>query len=115
VDASRIFFIDCITHKSSKDADLPHCMVLDGPKNVTQIGIAVSKAMMSVKGEKTIFLDSLSTMLIHNDSSVVGRFSSFLMGKMKDVGVDGCVMALTSDMDKDVLKFAQTIADKVEK
>ena len=116
VDMSRIFFIDCISQQiSRKAASAPNCVVLDGPKNVTQIGIAISKAMVSVPGEKTLFLDSLSTMLIYNDSSVVGRFSNFLMNKAKGAGVDGCIMALSSDMGKDVVSFAQAFADKVEK
>ena len=116
VDSSRIFFIDCISQQiSRKAAGAPNCVVLDGPKNVTQMGIAISKAMASVQGEKVLFLDSLSTMLIYNDPSVVGRFSNFLMNKMQFSGVDGFVMALSSDMDKKVISFAQTVADKVER
>ena len=116
VDMGHIFFIDCISQQINRNAaGTPNCVVLDGPKNVTQIGIAISKAMVSVPGEKTLFLDSLSTMLIYNDSSVVSRFSNFLMNKAKGAGVDGCVMALSSDMGKDVVNFAQTFADKVEK
>ena len=89
--------------------------MLEGPKNVTQMGIAVSKAMASPSDEKVLFLDSLSTMLIYNDSSVVSRFSNFLMNRLKEKSMDGCIIALSSDIDKNAIAFAQAVADKVEK
>ena len=116
VDMGTIFFIDCISQQiNRKAASAPNCVVLEGPKNVTQMGIAISKAMASVQGEKVLFLDSLSTMLIYNDPGVVGRFSNFIMNKARMAGVDGCIMALSTDMDKKVVGFAQAFADKVEK
>jgi len=113
VKTDNIFFIDCISETTGKEED--NCIYLEGPGNITGISIAINKSIKSIPNEKVLFLDSISTMLMYNDENVIGKFSNFILNKMRMYGVSSIVLALNSDMDKNVIKNIETIVDEVNR
>jgi len=113
----RVFFIDCISkHVIGHNIVAPaNCMYVDGPSSITAIGIAATQAAKAVNGKKLIFIDSISTMLMYNDSAVVGSFCNFLLARLRAMGVDAVVLVLESDLQKDVVKRIESLADEVKK
>jgi len=111
-----IFFIDCVTRETSPHQvhEPDNCIMIDSPKNLTAIGISISKSMAYIPGKKALFLDSLSTLLIYHDAGVIARFSSFIINQMRLECIDFCIIALSSDMDKDVISKISSFVDKVE-
>lgn len=116
VDAKKIFFIDCISREVGEmKAEPENALFIDTPQNLTAMSIAISESVKHLRGNPTLFLDSLSTLLLYHDANTIGRFSNFLINKMRVSGVDTIILALESDMDKEVLRKIETIADEVKR
>ncbi len=117
ISPEKMFFIDCISKHVGEDSgkDVPNCMFVDGPQNLLEISIAVSESVKHLAGEKVLLLDSLSILLMYNDATAVGKFSNFIINKMRYVGVGTAILALESDVDKDVTKQIASIVDEVKK
>jgi hypothetical protein len=114
VDVGGIFFIDCISRQilpCVEESD--NCIFIESPHQITSIGIAVSKAIEHLHGEKALFLDSLSTLLLYNEEKIVGQFSNFMINKMILSDVSSVIMTLSSDMDKSVIKQIMSFVDEV--
>lgn len=117
VKTNKFFFIDCISeHLHEKTPqDLENCVFIESPQSLTSISIAISEAVKHIEGKKILFLDSLSVMLIYNDTNTLGKFSSFLLNKMRASDVDAIVLALASDSDSKIIKQIESIVDEVRK
>ncbi len=117
ISPEKVFFIDCISKHVGEDSDkdATNCVFVDGPQNLLAISIAVSESVKHLAGEKVLLLDSLSILLMYNDAAAVGKFSNFIINKMRYVGVGTVILALESDFDKDVTKQIASIADGVKK
>ncbi len=116
--ANKIFFIDCISRSvmgSRTEEEPENCIFIDSPQNITAISIAITKSVENLSGEKNLFVDSLSTMLMYNDANMIGRFSNFFINKMRIAGVDTIILALESDIDKDIIKKIEAFVDEVKK
>ena len=115
LNTDNIFFIDCISAqvlKSTKKTP-PKCIFVESPQNITAIGIAISESVAQLTGEKLLFVDSLSTLLMYNEAKVVGKFSNFIINKMRAEDVNTSIFALESDADKDTIKTIETFVDQV--
>ncbi len=117
ISQEKVFFIDCISKHVGEDSgkDVPNCMFVDGPQNLLAISIAVSESVKHLTGEKVLLLDSLSILLMYNDAAAVGKFSNFIINKMRYVGVATAILVLESDFDKEVTKQIASIVDGVKK
>jgi KaiC/GvpD/RAD55 family RecA-like ATPase len=116
VAMDKFFFIDCISeHLHEKTLDLKNCVFIESPQSLTSISIAISEAVKGISGKKILFLDSLSIMLIYNDANTLGKFSGFLLNKMRAEGVDAVVLALGSDADSKLIKQIESIVDEVRR
>jgi hypothetical protein len=115
INLNKILFIDCISQQlkeKTKNAD--NCVFINSPQNLTAISIAVNEAIRSISGKRMLFFDSLSILLIYNDAITLGKFSNFILNKMRASDVDMILLALESDTSKDIIKQIETIADVVE-
>lgn len=61
--------------------------------------IAVGK----LKEEKFLLLDSLSTLLIYNDSKAVSKFAHLLTEKMRRWDTQGSLLTVEMNAEKDVV------------
>ncbi len=113
IDPDNIFFIDCISkHVGERfDEEPENCLLLTGPEHLTELSISISEA--AKEGGKTLLLDSLSVLLIYNDATTIGKFSNFLINKMRTLDVDTIILALESDVDKDVIQQIQSVVEEV--
>lgn len=69
INTKKIFFIDGVTAEKIRD-DVIHV----APDDLTLLRIAIVSFIKSIKGEKTLMIDALSTLLIYNDENEVARF-----------------------------------------
>jgi KaiC/GvpD/RAD55 family RecA-like ATPase len=116
VNADRIFFIDCISQdilgeKLPEEPD--NCLFVESPKSLTAMSIAIHESVKHLEGEKLLFLDSLSTLLIYNDANTIGRFSNFLVNKMRSYDVQTIILSVETDMDKNIIKQIESFVDEV--
>ena len=115
IPVSNIFFIDCISKYVGIEENSSNCIVVESPQNLTAIGIAINESATNLSGKKTLFLDSLSALLLYNSAETIGKFSNFLINKMRKYEIDLFMMVLESDIDKDVIQKIESFADAVKK
>ena len=115
IDLDKIIFIDGVTKTAggeiTKKAD---CLFIGGPKSLSDISIAMDQAIMGIpKKDKFLFFDSLSTLLIYNDTSIVLKFIHFLAGKMRIWKVRGIIISLRRTTDKDLIELLKENCDVI--
>jgi len=116
INTDKIFFIDAISkHVGVKEEEPKNGLFLESPAQITELSIVINKATEHLPGKKTIFFDSLSTLLIYNDESSIGKFSNFIINKMRSKDISTIMIALESDMDKKVIKLITSFVDEVKK
>ncbi len=116
ISTENMFFIDCISKTIGQTLNEGDpCLFVEGPQSLVDLSIAISESVKHLSGEKVLVLDSLSILLIYNDASSVGKFSNFLINKMRVSGVGSAILALESDIDKDIIKQIGSIVDEVQK
>ena len=117
INPDKIFFIDCISKhiRKSIEQEPKNCLYVESPESLTTMGVAIYESIKHFAGEKILLFDSLSTLLIYHDSKTIGQFSNFLINKMRAANVDAVIMALESDIDKDIIKQIESFADEVKK
>lgn len=79
INSSNIIFIDCI---SKKDTSSKNIIYTSGPGALTQLSLAVSQLLKS-KGIEVVILDSVSSLLIHNQDITLVRFIQDLVSKVR--------------------------------
>jgi KaiC/GvpD/RAD55 family RecA-like ATPase len=116
IDIKKLFFLDCVSKsKSAKSEEDTNVLYLRSVSDLTNISISLSKAINSVKGNKFIFIDSITTMLIYNKPSVFAMFIHSIMTRMRTYGISGLLISLQSETNKEIRAEILQLCDKVIK
>ncbi len=117
ISTKNLFVIDCISKplREKTEANQENCIFLDSPEGLTAISLAISESIKLLEGDRILLLDSLSTLLIYNDANTVAKFSNFVINKLRTYDVNAIIFALESDIDKDIIKQVEALADEVKK
>ena len=115
IDLNKVIFIDAVTTTvGGKVEKTDDCLFIGSPKNLSDISIAMDQAIMAIpKKDKFLFFDSLSTLLLYNDVSVVAKFVHFLSGKMRIWEVKGIIISLRRAKDKELIQELKEFCDVV--
>ncbi len=116
IDTERILFMDCITKsQSSTPPQAGNVMYLDGLSALTNISISIDKAIKQTVGNKFIFIDSLTTLLIYNEPGVFARFIHSILTKTRINGVNSLLIYLESETNREVRAEITQLCDRVIK
>lgn len=115
INTNKIFFIDCVSKSVGKADSNENVVLLDSPANLTNLSIAIVESIKNIQGKKILFLDSLSTLALFNDSKVLERFSHYLINQMELFNSETAILTLETDMDKNILNMVSSMVDKVIK
>jgi len=116
IDTNRVFFIDCITETSGGKAErVKNCLFVNSPSSLTELGISITQALQAMPGDKFLFVDALSTLVIYNSPKSLARFSHFLMTRVKLLGLAGIFMVVEKEMGEVLLSQVKQFCDKVIK
>ena len=117
VRTERIFFIDCITKTAGgMSEDDKNVLYLDSPQNLTGLGMAMGEALSNMPaGDKFLFMDSLSTLLLYHNIGTVAKFSHFLTSKMRVWGLRGILMSVEKETDPEFANQLSQFCDAVLK
>jgi archaellum biogenesis ATPase FlaH len=115
IDVNKLFFIDGITETATGMHDKSDkCFFMSSPKNLTELAILLEQALGKLPQEnRFIFLDSLSTLLIYNETDTVLRFIHALTGKMRLWNVTGVIVFLEKETDENIISQLSQFCDKV--
>ncbi len=116
IKTDRVFFIDCITPVSTAGSmqRIGNCVFCQ-PQSLTSISIALTTALQNLPkdNEKVLILDTLSTMMLYNESKTVTIFVHSLTGKLREWGVKSVILTLEEETDKKVISQIGTFVDEV--
>lgn len=114
VKVENYFFIDCVTKGAMGKipANEEQCIYVSSPSALTEISIAITKSLQT-KDPDFIVFDSLSTLLIYSQSSVVNQFAHSIVTKINAFGSKIVFPCLKSEKEEELLKSLSLVADKI--
>jgi KaiC/GvpD/RAD55 family RecA-like ATPase len=115
INYSKLFFIDMVTEDTGVEQEKEkNCYYVSSPNNLNELAILLEQALTKLpKENRFIFLDSLSTMLIYNETDTVLRFIHALTGKMRLWNVTGVIVFLEKESNGKILSQLSQFCDKV--
>ena len=116
IDTNKILFIDCISKSQSVELEEAGNVVYqDAVSDLTNISLSIKQAMDKIPGKKFVFIDSITTMLIHNTSEIFSRFIHGIVTKLRIEGVSGLLISVEEETDEHVRSQIADLCDKVIK
>jgi hypothetical protein len=114
INSDSVFIIDGITPLSSGIKKVGNAVFLGSPRALTHISIAAGAVMEKLdKNKSFLFLDSLSTLCLYNNTLNVTRFLHFLINQMHKFGTLGIILSVESEMDKGMIAELSQFCDRV--
>lgn len=114
IDCSKIQFIDAITKtKDGRPDKSDRCVYINSPESLTEISIALNEIAKSAPQLRFVMLDSISALLIYNPQSSVAKFAHFITNTLRDMKMDGAIITLNREKDKDLIDELAMFCDKV--
>jgi len=103
-------FVGC-SKKHGEEPVTPDSRFIAAPTALTELAIEVSKA---IKDEtELLFLDSISSLTVHNDEFKTVKFLHHLITLTKGTNTRGLYIILKSDFEKGLMKELALFADKI--
>jgi len=116
IDTDKILFIDCISKSQSVDlTEGSNFIYQDAVSDLTNISISIKKSLDMIPVKKFVFIDSITTMLIHNSSEIFARFIHGMLTKLRIMGVSGLLISVENETDDQVISQISNLSDKVIK
>lgn len=112
IDTGKFCFVDCVTKGAGGTEEGGKVTCVSSPKALTEMNIAIKRVLESGKAGITVF-DSLSTLLIYEDPSVVTRFVHSIVSVFRSLGSKGVLISLKDDVKNEFVKDLSMFVDKV--
>jgi hypothetical protein len=101
VPPKRIVFLDSITKTTERQTE--SCVYLGRMRELTDLCIALAKLISERPEFKFVLLDSVSTLLIYNDTKSVARFCHSVTEKVRSLGLPAALILVEVGEGKDVV------------
>lgn len=103
----------CDENESGKENN--NVIHIKNNSSLLEIAFSLSECMKLIKAKKTIFIDSINTLLIHNEPNTLAKFIHSILTKMRTNNVSGLLISLELEIDKEVRAEIAQLCDKVIK
>ena len=113
IDTNKVFILDLISKSQNAHTKAENVMFMQNAASLTDISLSVNKYMKKFNGDKFLFIDSINTMLIHNEPMVFARFLHSILTRMRINGVGGLLISLTDATNREVRAEIAQLCDKV--
>ena len=101
----HIKFIDCISRAAGISEFHDNCTYIESPTMLEIAGLEIMNTFQGVKDEvdKYIVIDSLSALMIYNDSEIIREFVSLLMSKARSQNIHIISILIEEEADSNKL------------
>lgn len=114
IDVKKIFILDCICKsQGAKLEEADNVLYIESVSHLTDISLSLSECIKKIKDNKFIFIDSVTTMLIHNTPGTFAKFVHGILTRMRMSGVNGLLISLETETNKEVRAEIAQLCDKV--
>jgi len=115
INTSKVHILDLISKNQNADSPAENVMFLENASSLTDISLSVNNYIKKLNGKKFIFIDSITTMLMHNEPYVFARFIHSVLTRMRINGIGGLMISLTDKTNREVRAEIAQLCDKVIK
>ena len=109
IDMGKIVFIDSVSGIAKRADD--STIFVSSPKALTELSMAITDVVG--KGAESFLVDSLSTLLIYDESSTVIKFAHALISKARMHDTHFVFTILKEDVKTELLKDLGMFVDKI--
>jgi len=116
VSMEKVFIIDTVTkYAMGRDhGSVDNCRFLNNPADLTDLGIAVTTVLGTLKGQKvSLLFDSVNAMLIYISSQNIMKFIHFVTTKLRLMDFSGIFLAVEKGLDPEVFTQLMLFVDRV--
>jgi hypothetical protein len=115
IESSKMIILDGLSKSQHADEPANNVVFIENLSALTDMSLAVDEHINHTTDSKFLFIDSLTTMLIHNKPVVLSRFIHNILTKMRLKGVGGVIISLKEKSNTDVRADIAQLCDKVLK
>jgi hypothetical protein len=116
IDTNKIIVLCTVCQEKEEHKHVNNNVIhLSSSSSLTEISFSLNKCIESIKGKKFIFIDSIDTLLIHNEPNTLAIFIHSILTKMRTNNVSGLLISLKSETNKEVRAEIVQLCDKVIK
>lgn len=116
ISPDSLLFVDCISAMAGeKTGRSGNCIYVPSPLELERITDYVD-TLLDELGDETkrfIYLDSLSTFLLYNSVSSVGKLSHFLINRLRLKNMSGVFLTLELEAPTELIQRLTVLCDKV--
>ncbi|QQG40071.1 MAG: hypothetical protein HYS81_01525 [Candidatus Aenigmatarchaeota archaeon] len=114
VARSKVFLLDTVCKgMMANPPEADNVVHVEGSTALTEISLATSEAIKMIEGKKFLFIDSITTMLVHNKPEIFARFIHSTLTKIRISGISGIMISIEEETDKTVRSEIAQLCDKV--
>lgn len=115
IDMDNLFFVDAISKQTCGiEKQYDNVIFMDSPEDLTGLSIVISETLESMGDRKRfVFLDSISTLEIYNETKTITKFAHYLTGKMRSWdNVSGIIVSLRDEVDDEFISTLSQFCDR---
>ncbi|MFH0715002.1 MAG: hypothetical protein V1847_04305 [Candidatus Diapherotrites archaeon] len=114
IDINKIIILcTCCPEKEENMQENNNVIHLPSSSSLTEISLSLSECMESIKDKKFILIESINTLLIHNQPNTLAKFIHSILTKMRINNVSGLLISLEAETDKEVKAEIAQLCDKI--
>lgn len=111
-----VFYIDLVTQVATGEPQKKDNVVfLASQRNLTDLSIILSEVLNRLEGKKFVILDSLTTMLLYNDSGTTTQFLQFLANRLRLWNTSSYILTMEGKNEDEVIRVVSQVVDKTIK
>lgn len=99
INPDKIFILCCVCGVKSLKYP-PNIIHAQGVNALTEISISLAAITKKFQGNGFLVIDSISTMLIHNDAHELARFIHGILTRLRTNNIGGVVISIEEQTDK---------------
>jgi len=114
INVNKIIVLCCVCKsQDSSVKDTNNVIHIHSVDALTEISVALKKVTEETKNKSFLFLDSISTMLIHNNPKILAKFIHHILVLMRLNNISSILISIEKETDKIVRAQLTQLCDKV--
>jgi hypothetical protein len=114
IDANKLFVVDCISKtQGARIEEASNVRYMESPRDLTRIAIQMADIFRTRKGKNVLFVDSITTLLIHNKPEAFVKFIHDILTKMRMNNISALLIAIKTDANTDARTEIAQLCDAI--
>lgn len=114
IKADNVYFIDAISYMvGSTGEDRTQTIFVESPTMLESIMLKVDTWLKKLKdGKKLVFLDSVSTLAMHNDGALLSEFLHYFVTNLRGKGIRTVILSVAGQTPEEVETVLRLVCDE---